>query len=64
MSPQDAITELRRVAGRQLDAELVETFIAMLQRDGRIDALYSDEVSFEEELAFGRRVRELATPMM
>src|SRR4029077_16674830 len=30
MTPQDAMAELRRVAGRQLDAELVETFIALL----------------------------------
>ncbi|HUA10451.1 MAG TPA: HD domain-containing phosphohydrolase [Solirubrobacteraceae bacterium] len=64
MSPQDAITELRRVAGRQLDAELVESFTEMIQRDGRINAPYNDDVSFEEELAFGRRVRELASPLM
>ena len=31
---QDAIAELRRVAGQQLDAELVEQFVAMLEQDG------------------------------
>ena len=37
MTPQDAMAELRRVAGRQLDAELVESFIAMLEREGPVD---------------------------
>ena len=36
MTPQDAMTELRRVAGRQLDGELVESFIAMLEREGSL----------------------------
>ena len=34
MTPQDAMAELRRVAGRQLDSELVDSFVAMLQREG------------------------------
>lgn len=63
MSPQDAIGELRRVAGRQLDAELVAAFVELLQDEGRIRALYTDEASFEEELAFGRRVRQIAAPI-
>ena len=37
MTPQDAMAELRRVAGRQLDGELVESFIAMLEREGPVD---------------------------
>ena len=38
MTPQDAMAELRRVAGRQFDAELVNSFIAMLERNGPVDA--------------------------
>ncbi len=60
MTPQDAMAELRRVAGRQLDAELVESFIAMLERDG--PAFASDDADFEAELAFERRARTMAQP--
>jgi putative nucleotidyltransferase with HDIG domain len=62
MTPMDAISELRRAAGRQLDAELVERFIAMLERDGPVTRAHGDEADFEEELAFGRRARQLAQP--
>jgi putative nucleotidyltransferase with HDIG domain len=62
MTPQDAITELRRVAGRQLDDELVETFIAMLTREGPVTTARGDEADFEAELAFGRRARQFAQP--
>ncbi len=62
MTPQDAMAELRRVAGRQLDEELVESFIAMLERDGP-SALFSEEpADFASELAFEQRVRRMAIP--
>jgi putative nucleotidyltransferase with HDIG domain len=61
MTPQDAMAELRRVAGRQLDAELVERFIAMLEREGP-QAFDQDRADFEAELSFDRRARTLAQP--
>ena len=64
MTPQDAIAELRRVAGRQLDAEIVDTFIAMLEREGPVTFAHGDDADFEAELAFERRTRALAQPAM
>ena len=61
MTPQDAMAELRRSAGRQLDSELVHSFIEMLQRRGPA-AWAPDDADFEAELAFGRRARALAQP--
>jgi putative nucleotidyltransferase with HDIG domain len=57
--PQDAIDELRQVAGRQLDAELVESFITALQREG---PELTGEANYDTELSFERRVRALAQP--
>jgi putative nucleotidyltransferase with HDIG domain len=62
MTPQDAIAELRRVAGRQLDAEIVDAFIAMLEHDGPVTFAHGDDADFEAELAFERRARALAQP--
>jgi putative nucleotidyltransferase with HDIG domain len=62
MTPQDAITELRRVSGRQLDEELVHAFIAMLERDGPVTHAGGEDADFEEELAFERRARVFAQP--
>jgi putative nucleotidyltransferase with HDIG domain len=62
MTPQDAIAEMRRVSGRQLDGDLVEHFIAVLEQDGPIVSVRGDDANFETELAFGRRARKIAQP--
>jgi len=59
MSPQEAMAELCNVAGRQLDAELVETFISLLERRG---PAFGQEADYKTELAFGGRVRKMAEP--
>lgn len=64
MTSQDAMAELRRVAGRQLDAELVESFIAMLEREGPVTFAHGDDADFEAELAFERRARKIAQPAL
>jgi putative nucleotidyltransferase with HDIG domain len=63
MTPQDALVELRRMAGRQFDAELVSKFATMLEREGPAIFAHGDEVDFEEELAFERRARAIAQPV-
>jgi len=64
MTPQDALTELRRVAGRQLDAELVNSFVAMVEREGPVRYLGDDDANFETELGFERRARQIAQPAL
>lgn len=61
-TPQDAMTELRRTAGRQFDGELVNSFIAMLEREGPGKLASNQEADFESELAFERRARAIAQP--
>lgn len=62
MTPQDAMAELRRVAGRQLDQEIVHSFIAMLEREGPAAFMQGNDADFEAELSFERRARALAAP--
>jgi putative nucleotidyltransferase with HDIG domain len=64
MTPRDAMAEMRRVAGRQLDGELVESFIAMLEREGPVTFAHGDNADFEAELAFERRARKIAQPAL
>jgi putative nucleotidyltransferase with HDIG domain len=60
MTPEEARTELRAAAGHgQLDGELVESFIGLLERDEPLFA-EGEDASFETELAFEQRVRNMA----
>jgi putative nucleotidyltransferase with HDIG domain len=61
MSSHDAIAELRRVAGKQLDARFVEIFIELL--DGKdISFQHGEAADFEKELALESRIAETASP--
>jgi putative nucleotidyltransferase with HDIG domain len=61
ISVADAITELRNVAGRQLDPHIVQTFVGLLTT-GDLSFGHGDDADFEEELGFGRRVQAHAQP--
>ena len=58
VSSEAALAELRRVAGTQLDPQVVEVFERMI-RDMAWPSATSDEADFEAELAFDRRVDRL-----
>ncbi|HVA19279.1 MAG TPA: HD domain-containing phosphohydrolase [Solirubrobacteraceae bacterium] len=60
MAPTEAMDELRHGAKNgQFDSELVESFIALLEREG---PAFAQDADFETELQFERRVREMAEP--
>ena len=61
ISADAAIAELRRVAGTQLDARLVEIFVDLVSR-GERGCRRGDDADFEAELQFERRVRDYAAP--
>ena len=58
VSSEEALAELRRVAGSQLDPLVVDTFVEMIERHG-VAFRHTDETDFERELAFERRVKRL-----
>ncbi len=57
----EAIAELRRCGGGQFDADLVETFVGLIE-GSRIAFRHNDDADFEAELNFERRVRDYARP--
>ena len=61
VTSEEALTELRRVSGTQLDPMVVEVFIEMIERHG-VAFRHTDEADFEKELAFDRRVSDYARP--
>jgi putative nucleotidyltransferase with HDIG domain len=61
VSSEAALAELRRVAGTQLDPQVVETFEAMILERG-IGFRHTDATDFERELAFDKRVADYARP--
>jgi putative nucleotidyltransferase with HDIG domain len=63
VSSREAIEELRRVAGAQLDALVVETFIGLLEQRS-VTFRHADDADFERELNLDRRVRDYAAPRL
>lgn len=61
VSSFEAIRELRRVAGAQVDAEFVEVFVDVLAgKDLRYR--HGEDADFDAELALDKRVRDYASP--
>jgi len=61
VSSRDAIEELHRVSGAQLDADVVGVFVGLLQRRS-VTFRHADDADFERELNLERRVRDYAAP--
>jgi putative nucleotidyltransferase with HDIG domain len=61
MSSHDAIVELRRVAGKQLDARFVEVFVELLEGKD-VSFQHGEAADFEKELALESRIAETASP--
>ena len=61
ISTHDAIQELRRVSGKQLDARFVEVFIELLEGKD-VSFQHGEAADFEKELALEARIDETASP--
>jgi putative nucleotidyltransferase with HDIG domain len=57
MSSFEALTELRRVAGSQVDARYVEVLATLLTGEG-VDYRHADMADFDAELDMERRIKE------
>jgi putative nucleotidyltransferase with HDIG domain len=57
ISSYDAISELRRIAGTQLDAKFVNTFVTLLA-DKDVAYRHGEDADFERELALDRRIHD------
>jgi putative nucleotidyltransferase with HDIG domain len=57
MSSFEALRELRRVAGSQLDADYVEVLAGLLTGEG-VEYRHADAADFDSELDMERRIRE------
>jgi putative nucleotidyltransferase with HDIG domain len=62
MSSHDAIQELRRVSGKQLDARFVEVFVELLEGKD-VSFQHAEAADFEKELALEARIEETASPL-
>jgi putative nucleotidyltransferase with HDIG domain len=60
LNREDAVVELRKAAGRQLDAELVEAFVEMIEHEAPAPAGDAHE---EIEIGFAERARRMAQPI-
>jgi putative nucleotidyltransferase with HDIG domain len=61
MTSFEALNELRRVAGKQLDAGYVEAFAELLAGRG-LEYRHADEADFDRELDMERRLNEAVAP--
>jgi putative nucleotidyltransferase with HDIG domain len=61
VSTYDAMQELRRVAGKQLDARFVEIFIELLEGKD-VSFQHGEAADFEKELSLEARIAETADP--
>jgi putative nucleotidyltransferase with HDIG domain len=61
VSTYEAIQELRRVSGKQLDARFVEVFVELLEGKD-VSFQHGEEADFEKELTLEARIEETASP--
>lgn len=62
VSPEEAIAELRRVSGTQLDGDLVQIFVEVLASE-QLEFVHGDDTDLERELE-QERARALAVPTL